>query len=387
MFRLLTALTVAGFALLVSPGAATASDEKWTVSEVAGVSTVVSPLAASQKVAKGEVLAPGATLTTGADGKIVFGDGKTVVTVNANSRLIMPADPSDLMTRFVQDLGSVFFKVEKRPAAHFEVQTPLIAAVVKGTQFTVTAGVTEHSVEVSEGLVEVVAITGGQKEFVAAGHAAHVRSDAPAKLKVAGDPIRLASADATITRAIGVNPIDYSIVTGGLVTVVPPTTISSTTAMNDGGSRATNEASDAATGGSVVAVGGGTGTAGGVVANVDVGLGDASGGGGVGAGADAGAGAGGSGGVGVGVDVGAGTGGDTGVTVGAGVDLGGSSSGVGVGIGVGGTPPGQGAGVGIGVGGTPPGHGGTPPGQGGTGVGIGVGGTPPGHGGTPPGHH
>jgi hypothetical protein len=377
MLRLSSYLALAFAVCLFSTRAALAEDETWTVTEVMGAASVVSPMVAGHAVKKGEMLAPGATLTTGADGKVVFGDGKTQVTVNSNSRLTMPADPSDTMTRFAQDLGSVFFKVEKRPMQHFEVQTPLIAAVVKGTQFTVTAGAMEHAVDVTEGLVEVVAMTGGQKELVPAGKSARVRSDAPAKLKLAGDPQSLGGG--AITRAIGAEPIDYAVVTDGLVAATP--VVVSTLTRTEGGSSESDKEVSATAGGTVAAVEVGTGAVGGVVADVDVGLGDAAGGGGVSVGADAGAGSGGGGGVGAGVDLGAGTGGGgTGVSV----DVGAGSGGVGIGGGVtGGTPSGSSGGsggssggsggIGIGVGAGTGGSGGT----GGIGIGVG-GGTPPG---------
>ena len=367
MLRLSSYLGLCLAVLLVTTRAASAEDVKWTVTEVAGAASVVAPMAASHAVKKGDTLAPGATLTTGADGKVVFGDGKTTVTVSANSRLTMPADSSDTMTRFAQDLGSVFFKVEKRPMQHFEVQTPLIAAVVKGTQFTVVAGAMEHVVDVTEGLVEVVAMTGGQKELVPAGKSARVRSDAPSKLKLAGDPKSLGSG--TITRAIGAEPIDYAMVTDGLVAATPAVT---TLTRTEGGSSESDKGISAATDSTVVAVDVGTSTTGGVVADVAVGLGDASSGGGVAVGIDAGVDIGGGGGVGVGVDVGAGTGGSGGA--GVSVDVSAGSGGVGIGVGVtGGTPPGQSGGsggIGIGVGVT----GGTPPGQsGGSGISVGIG--------------
>ena len=340
---------------------AAAEDEKWTVSDVTGAANVVAPLAPAHAVHKGEMLAPGATLTTGADGKVVFGDGKTSVTMSANSRLTMPTNPSDLMTRFTQDLGSVFFKVEKRPMQHFEVQAPLVAAVVKGTQFTVTVGATEQSVSVSEGLVEVVAMQGGQKEMVPAGRSAAVRSDAPKDLKLAADTGG-ASGNGKITRAIGAEPINYAAVTDGLVTATPAvlTASDSGNGKSEGGSNGKNEGSDSAAAGSTLAaVDVTTGTSGGVVADVGVGLGDGSNGGAVDVGVDTGSG----GGLGVGVDVGAGASGSGGgVSTGVGVGIGGEAAGgidVGIGVGSGGTTPGSGSGSG---------------GTGGIGVGVGVGG-------------
>jgi hypothetical protein len=278
------------------------------------------------------------------------------------------------MTRFMQDLGSVLFVVEKQPAAHFEVQTPLIAAVVKGTQFTVDAGMDMHSVAVSEGLVEVVAMTSGRKEMVPAGRSAQVHRTAPAKLNLGDDRQRRAGADAKITRDIGVTPIDYAVVTEGLVTAAPTPAL--TTASSEGGSRATDETGGASAKTKVAAVDIGIGTAGGALADVDVGLGDASGGSGLAPGLDAGVDPGGSGGVGAGLDLGQGTG--VGSVTGIGIELGAGGTGTGVGSGVGGTLPGQG-GEGVDVGVVI-----APPGRELNGIEIGIGGIPPGQGGALP---
>jgi len=358
MVRLTSYLVLCLAALFATATPAVAEDEKWTVAEVTGAATVLSPMAATHALQKGEALQPGATISTGADGKVVFGDGKTTITVSVNSRITLPSNPSDTMTRFMQDLGSVFFKVEKRPAQHFEVQAPLVAAVVKGTQFTVTIAATEQSVSVNEGLVEVVAMQGGQKEMVPAGRSARVLANKPTHLKTAGLG-NAPSGSGKITRAIGDEPLDYAVVTDGLVRPVSaPVTVAmnAVDASNEGGSSG-SETSGSAAGGAVAGAEAGTSAAGGVVADVGVGLSDAGGVGGVSVGVDAGAGAGGGSGVGVGVDVGAGTGG-AGAGVSVGVDTG--SNGVGVGIGVGLT------------GATPPGQGGTPPGQTNTGVSVGV---------------
>ncbi|MBI1212109.1 MAG: hypothetical protein GC190_11645 [Alphaproteobacteria bacterium] len=364
MLRLSSYLSLACAVLLASTVAARAEDEKWTVSEVAGATSVVSPLAPTHAVSKGEELQPGATLTTGAGGKVVLTDGKTVVTMSPNSRLTMPADPSDAMTRFAEDLGSVFFKVEKRPMQHFEVQTPMIAAIVKGTQFTVTAGSTEHAVDVTEGLVEVVAMHGGQKELVPAGRSAKVRSDAPTKLNLAGDP----PGTGKVERAIGAGTIDYASVTDGLVTATTAltTVTSSADGKSEGGSN--EEAASGATGGTVALIDGATSSAGGLVADVASSVGDASNGGSLGAGANTGAGAGSGSGVGVGVEVGA--------------SAGGAGAGAGVSVGVGAGSGGVGVGIGVGItGGTAAGASGGSGGSGGIGLGVGLtGGTPPGQG-------
>ena len=54
----------------------------------------------------------------------------------------------------VQQAGSILLDVEKRNVKHFEVETPYLAAVVKGTKFTVTSGDEGASVKVTRGSVQ-----------------------------------------------------------------------------------------------------------------------------------------------------------------------------------------------------------------------------------------
>jgi ferric-dicitrate binding protein FerR (iron transport regulator) len=72
------------------------------------------------------------------------------------------------MTRLVQWLGEAFFEVGHRSTPHFEVDTPYLAAIVKGTAFTVEVTHDDSAVAVSEGVVAVVT-RGGASTDVRAG--------------------------------------------------------------------------------------------------------------------------------------------------------------------------------------------------------------------------
>jgi hypothetical protein len=62
--------------------------------------------------------------------------------------------------------------VEKRNVKHFEVETPYLAAVVKGTQFSVTVSATGTRVDVRRGQVEVSDFKSGQIAQVMPGQTA-----------------------------------------------------------------------------------------------------------------------------------------------------------------------------------------------------------------------
>jgi hypothetical protein len=112
------------------------------------------------------------------------------------------------MTRILQDLGAVLFQVDKRGSQHFRVETPLLAAVVKGTTFTVTADREGGMVHVAEGLVEVRAFDGGAVVDVPGGQTVRINSGAPSLLVPTAAP---ATDDARAP------VLDYAAASGGLV--------------------------------------------------------------------------------------------------------------------------------------------------------------------------
>jgi ferric-dicitrate binding protein FerR (iron transport regulator) len=59
------------------------------------------------------------------------------------------------MTRLEQTLGNIIVKVEKRPGWNFQVETPYLTAVVKGTKFGVSVDGNGARVDVRQGVVGV----------------------------------------------------------------------------------------------------------------------------------------------------------------------------------------------------------------------------------------
>ena len=83
--------------------------------------------------------------------------------ISPNSVVGMPAESKEgLSTTIVQQAGSILLEVEKRNVKHFEVETPYLAAVVEGTQFSVTVNGDSTRVGVLRGQVEVSDFKTGQ---------------------------------------------------------------------------------------------------------------------------------------------------------------------------------------------------------------------------------
>ena len=156
-------------------GAAAAPGEPWRATAVEGEATVRRGEGPPAAVAEGRVLEPGDGLATGAAGRVVLSRGASTITVGPNGRMEIPTGGDDgVRTRIVQAMGSLLFKVEKRASRHFEVETPYLAAVVKGTTFTVSVEGETSAVHVVEGAVEVKALATGQVGLVKPGYTAVV---------------------------------------------------------------------------------------------------------------------------------------------------------------------------------------------------------------------
>ena len=112
-------------------------------------------------------LKPGDYIRTGQTGRVLLVRGAESMLISPNSVIHIPKENKDGMsTTIVQRAGTILFDVEKRNVKHFEVDTPYLAAVVKGTQFQVTVDKNESRVDVRRGQVEVLDFKSGQYALV-----------------------------------------------------------------------------------------------------------------------------------------------------------------------------------------------------------------------------
>ncbi|MBA2401099.1 MAG: FecR domain-containing protein [Bradyrhizobium sp.] len=168
--RLLTAT----YFVAAASGAFAADDGKWTVSKSSGDVWLTNAGAQPASLKQDEFLKPGETIRTGKNGRVLLKRGEESMMIAPNSVVGVPAEKKEgLTTTIVQQAGSILLDVEKRNVKHFEVETPYLAAVVKGTQFRVTVNATGTSVDVIRGQVEVADFRTGQIAQVKPGqHAA-----------------------------------------------------------------------------------------------------------------------------------------------------------------------------------------------------------------------
>lgn len=165
--------------LILFTSGSSADSGDWQIIEKSGAVRIVKPDNSADVVTTGEMLGAGAVLTTGMDGHAVLSRSGHEITVGPNSRMSLPRAEKPGMIRVIQEFGTLMFKVDKRENTQFHVDTPYIAAVVKGTSFTVTAGPDKHEIEVTEGVVEVSPTHGSAQEQVKAGETAEISPDNP----------------------------------------------------------------------------------------------------------------------------------------------------------------------------------------------------------------
>ncbi|QIP08490.1 FecR family protein [Bradyrhizobium symbiodeficiens] len=166
---------VVALTLGAASGAFAAEDGVWSVSKATGEVWVATDGAQQVSLNQEATLKPGNTIRTGRNGRVLLVRGEETILISPNSVVGLPAEKKDgLSTTIIQQAGSILLEVEKRNVKHFEVETPYLAAVVKGTQFSVTVGADSTKVGVLRGQVEVSDFKTGQIAQVMPGQAATV---------------------------------------------------------------------------------------------------------------------------------------------------------------------------------------------------------------------
>lgn len=193
------------FALaLLGSSAAYAGTPGWSLSETSGQVTVVST-GLSKIATRGSNVATGDVISTGRTGRAVLVRGEEYLVVAPNSR-IRVADPAKAgrFTQIIEDFGNVIYKIKKMTMPHFAVETPFLAAVVKGTTFSVTVTDKGASVQVIEGKVEVATRDGGASFMVLPGDIGSVNANAPGALNMQGRETRTITSPTPVAAAAAV---------------------------------------------------------------------------------------------------------------------------------------------------------------------------------------
>lgn len=121
---------------------------------------------------RGDVVPDDRVIRTMKSGRVTFQRGRELIEVGPQTQIRIVDKPGRSFTTVLQDFGTVSIEADVRNVEHFSVKTPHLAAVVKGTKFTVTSGKSDASVKVTRGRVAVEDQHSGQSVLVTAGQTA-----------------------------------------------------------------------------------------------------------------------------------------------------------------------------------------------------------------------
>ena len=145
---------------------------EWRISRVSGDVRVHGADQVWVRAKPMQVLKPGESVWTGRRSRAQIETEDGSVILRSGSLVKVPAQKlPDGATVLFQGQGNVKAKVDKREKRHFSIQTPYLAAVVKGTEFTIEVGSQTTNLSVNRGSVGAVSVGSRQEVSVDAGEA------------------------------------------------------------------------------------------------------------------------------------------------------------------------------------------------------------------------
>ncbi|WP_238180064.1 FecR domain-containing protein, partial [Methylobacterium haplocladii] len=202
---LVSVTVVAG--LLIAPGIAVSDDGPWRIAKVSGDAWIAGDTVRPASVSDNALLRAGDSIRTGRSGRVLLNRGSESILVSPNSAITLPAAGRPGMSTLVQRAGTILLDVEKRNVQHFEVETPYLAAVVKGTRFRVSLESGRARVEVERGRVQVADFKTGESALVLPGQSARAGANIEPGLQLSGRGT-LSSIEHGAPRAPRIAPLD-----------------------------------------------------------------------------------------------------------------------------------------------------------------------------------
>lgn len=165
--RIFGALALAGGCAIGS--AALAAD--WQIATVSGKAFRLEG-AAWVRIAADEPIALGTRVRTLGSGRLTLTRDGVTVTVGPDSQVEIAERMDGKFTDVYQTAGSATVEVDPQKRIHLAVETPYMAAVVKGTVFTVSTFEGRSETAVQRGRVAVIDVMNGLEADVTAGQTA-----------------------------------------------------------------------------------------------------------------------------------------------------------------------------------------------------------------------
>jgi hypothetical protein len=161
------------------------------------------------KLKRGDVVPDDRVIRTLQSGNVQFKRTAETIDLGPQTQIQIFDKSGKRYTTVRQYFGSVSVEAEVRNVQHFEVQTPYLAAVVKGTKFVVTSGKDGAAVKVTRGHVAVEDNDSHQTTLLAVGQMATTggggvlevsgKGDLPVVYAANGKPVTAANGSAALT--------------------------------------------------------------------------------------------------------------------------------------------------------------------------------------------
>ncbi|MDF9822961.1 hypothetical protein M2308_005761 [Rhizobium leguminosarum] len=183
MFRVFSFFLVLFFFAI---GSANAAEGDWQVAKASQQVNFTVDKRNWVAVRAGDIIPNTAWISTGPRGRVQLVRGVESLSFQPNTVAgIYTSGFGERKTEVVEQTGVLDLEIEKRSKPHTTVQTPFLAAVVKGTNFRVSVSKSAAEVTVNRGLVQVTSFASGQRANVGPGQGASV--DGVKGMTVSGD--------------------------------------------------------------------------------------------------------------------------------------------------------------------------------------------------------
>lgn len=178
-----------------------AADGDWSVARVSKVVNYTLDKQTWIRVKQDDVIPNNAWISTGPRARLQLIRGSESLVFQPNTMAgIYVHGFFNRKTDIVQQAGTIDLKIERRSLPHTSVQTPFLAAVVKGTSFRVTVGKSAAAVSVRHGAVEVTAFAGGERSRLGPGDSAAVRATTGMRVSGANSKPAMWSVEPSVAR-------------------------------------------------------------------------------------------------------------------------------------------------------------------------------------------
>jgi ferric-dicitrate binding protein FerR (iron transport regulator) len=174
MQKLIWGGVVLSAALGLSATASLADD--WVVTKLRGSAAVLVG-ETWQPLHRGEVISDDRAVQTLAGGRMTLVRGEETIDLGPDTAIRIQDRDARQYTTVKQYFGTVAVEAEVQNVEHFAVETPHLAAVVKGTRFTVHSNETGAEVSVQRGRVAVEDTDTGESTVLEVGESVSTTSD------------------------------------------------------------------------------------------------------------------------------------------------------------------------------------------------------------------